>query len=94
MGRWRNIYYPGAPNFEDVPSVPPDAFADGSGPLTVVLSVKDGGQATYQWRLKGLPIGGMPPATLNATYDGGMIVAKAPGSLMSMSFTLGWRQWQ
>jgi hypothetical protein len=67
----------------------PDAFADGNTTSTVAITVSDSGQVTYQRKIKGKPIGGMPPFLLNGVYENGLFVEKSLGTLRSLSFTLG-----
>jgi hypothetical protein len=86
---WRNLYYPGFLGF-GTPAVPPDAFNDEASELTVAITVNSLGQATYQGKLRGVPIGGMPPVSLEATYNGGLVVETKPGSMRCLAFTLGW----
>jgi len=85
---WRNITNQGQ-------SVPgggvvhaPDAFDDPSAKMTVLISVSESGAATYQKRLNGKPIGGMPPVPLKAKYQSGLFVENTPGIVRSLSFTL------
>jgi hypothetical protein len=85
---WRNKFNPGSPPFFDSPATPPDAFADVDSPVTVFISVSDSGQASLQKKLKGKPIGGMPPAPLNATYKDGLFVEQYSGAVKSLSFSL------
>jgi hypothetical protein len=87
---WRNVYDPAQPSFFDSPSKPANAFADETGPLTVLLTITDAGKVTYQRKLNGKPVMGLPPVTLNGTYDSGLVVEKSGSSLRSLSFTLGW----
>lgn len=87
--RWRNVHYPGSPAIFGSTAVPEDAFADVSGKGTVLISVSDTGQVTYQPKINGKPIGGQPPKPLNATYENGLFVEKSTGGVKSLSFTLG-----
>lgn len=86
---WRNIHDAGSPAIFDMPARPEDAFQKVEDQVTVAITVSDTGVVTYQRKLKGQPIGGMPPATLNASYDHGLMVQKAQGSVRNLSFTLG-----
>lgn len=86
---WRNRFVAGMPQFFDAPATDDDAFADEDGPLTVVISVTDAGAATHQRRLNGNPIGGLPPAKIDATFQNAMFVETGPASVRSLSFTLG-----
>jgi hypothetical protein len=88
---WRNVHVDGFPGFFGSPPIPEDAFVD-DDPLdehTVALSVSDTGQATYQSKLKGKPVGSMPPWPLNAIYENGLFVEKSTTGVKSLSFTLG-----
>jgi len=80
---WRNIFDP-APFLVGAA----DAFDDANSQLTVVISVSDSGQVTHQRKIKGQPIGGMPPALMNAIYENGLFVEKTIGAVRSLSFTL------
>jgi hypothetical protein len=73
---WRNAFDPGSPGFFDSPPTPPDAFDDVGGPLTVAISIADSGKVTHQRKLKGNPIGGVPPFPLNAIYENGLEIYK------------------
>ena len=86
---WRNSFDPGSPGFVGAPGSPPDAFDDAASELTVMITVSDAGKVTHQRRIKGKPIGAMPPVPMNATYDAGLFVEKTTTSLRSLSFTLG-----
>jgi hypothetical protein len=79
---WRNI-------FKSDQTGPPDAFADPRTELTILLSVSQSGQASYQKKLKGKPIGGVPPLPLAASYENGLFVEKSQSGVRSLSFTLG-----
>ena len=86
---WRNIHDAGSPAIFDLPARPEDAFQKVDDQVTVLVSVSDAGKVTYQRKLKGNPIGGMPPATLNASYNNGLLVEQGQGSVRNVSFTLG-----
>jgi hypothetical protein len=85
--RWSNVFVPTNP-FADV-QTPPDVFPNPGSRPTVAITVSDSGQVTFQPKLDGKPIGGMPPVTLDAVYDNGLFVEKQTTGLRSLSFTLG-----
>jgi len=86
---WRNVFDPGSPGFFGSPPMPPDAFDDIGNNMTVSISVSESGQATHQRKLKGKPVGGMPPWPLGSTYENGLFVEKSTSGVRSLSFTLG-----
>lgn len=86
---WRNIHDAGSPAIFDMPARPEDAFQKVEDQVTVAVTVTDTGKFTYQRKLKGNPIGGMPAATLNASYNNGLMVEQGQGSVRNLSFTLG-----
>jgi len=85
--RWSNVFVPTNP-FADVPT-PPDVFPNPGTRPTVAITVSDSGQVTYQPKLDGKPIGGMPPFQLNAVYNNGLFVENQATGVRSLSFTLG-----
>jgi hypothetical protein len=89
MKLWRNkenfTVLPG----DDLGAQVKDVFYDVSD-VTIVISVSDSGQATLQEKLRGTPIGHMPPFALDAVYDKGKYVENdSGGQLKSLSFTFG-----
>jgi hypothetical protein len=86
---WRNAFDSGSLGFFGSPPTPPDAFADADSTVTVAITVSDSGQVTHQRKIKGKPIGGMPPVPLNAAYENGLFVEKFKSGVRSLSFTLG-----
>ncbi|HKR11387.1 MAG TPA: hypothetical protein VJT15_04980 [Pyrinomonadaceae bacterium] len=86
LKRWRNIHDPGLPAFFETPPQPEDAFADLPSKQTVVVTVSDTGQVTYELRLNGT-FG--YPQPLVVTYENGLFVEKTAGVIRTLSFTLG-----
>jgi hypothetical protein len=89
MKVWSNYHHPGGPlPFAEPPRVEPaDAFAEDGSKRTVRIRVAETGQAWREHKVNGS--GSAIPIALNATFDNAMFVEKGPGSMRSLSFTLG-----
>jgi hypothetical protein len=86
---WRNRFNDGFQNPIGGVSIPDDAFADVKGKATIRISVSDSGQATLQKGINHVPIGGMPPELLKATFTNAIFVNVEVDGVRSLSFTLG-----
>ena len=86
---WRNAFTPGAPGFFESLGTTPDVFDDVNGHLTVAITVSACGKVTYQRKLKGQPVAGLPPTPMVATYENALFVEKSRHGVRSLSFTLG-----
>jgi hypothetical protein len=85
---WRNNDDQGSPAIFDLPELPPDVFAGPQGKVTIAFDVSSAGTVTYEKKLNGTSIGGLPPWSLNATFVDAMFVEKTASGVKSLSFTL------